>query len=542
MNSIKANNHMNSLVNICDLTIALFVVFFLTNYIPFMTHNSVSFLFSTPLLHRMVVILINLFLLGSVYLFIMKIVGFKDWLSRTRFKGLITISKNNPLTLIIILYIYFSLLYFLSSYLRHISINSGFDLAIFSQAIRNINIHGIQYSSIKGGISLLGDHFSPLLYLLGPLHSVCQTPAVLLFIQCILAMSSVFPLYLLSKRALTPNNLALILAIIVSFTIYLPLRNSMRFDFHPEVIAMPFFFWAFYFLHIKKSFAMFISLGIVLLSKESAALSVCAFGLYSIIAEKNMVSGIIIIIFSSLYFYLCVFYFIPFFSGQAYQYLGGNYLIWIDKGLVAFLNHFVSIETLSYLIKIMGPIGFLCLLSPTSLILGLPVLLQNLLSTNEATRSIFFQYTAFLTPAIFFALIMGIAKIKASNQSRLITYLLFMTIIFSGVSEWQVIRQSLNELSAEDRYVREFLSNLGEDLSLRTHEFYAPHAINRNELHIFENDHPREGGRNYARFSDVIFVDMKRFNERSEIEMKVLFNRGYKILSNQNGIVVMVQS
>ena len=83
--------------------------------------------------------------------------------------------------------------------LRHNSFESGFDMAIFVQAVWNTLKGNFLYSSIKGGICLLGDHFSPLLAILVLPYKLWSDPRLLLILQAVLAASSVFPLFLIAK-------------------------------------------------------------------------------------------------------------------------------------------------------------------------------------------------------------------------------------------------------------------------------------------------------------------------------------------------------
>ena len=68
----------------------------------------------------------------------------------------------------------------LSSWIRHEVFHTSFDMAIFVQAVWNTLQGNFLYSSIKGGICLLSDHFSPILVLLTVPYKLWTDPKCLL--------------------------------------------------------------------------------------------------------------------------------------------------------------------------------------------------------------------------------------------------------------------------------------------------------------------------------------------------------------------------
>ena len=117
----------------------------------------------------------------------------------------------------------------LSSWVRYETFHAGFDFAIFVQAVWNTAHGNFLYSSIKGGICLLGDHFSPLLAVLALPYTIWPDPKCLLLIQALAAASCVFPIDRLAKDRLQNQSLGVLFA--AAFLFYLPVINAVRFDF-----------------------------------------------------------------------------------------------------------------------------------------------------------------------------------------------------------------------------------------------------------------------------------------------------------------------
>ena len=67
---------------------------------------------------------------------------------------------------------------------------------------------------------------------------------------------------------------------------------------------------------------------------------------------------------------------------------------------------------LAYLWDLLSPLVFLPLLAPLILIAIVPELLLNMLSNDPSQYSIFYQYTAVITPFLIVAMIGGIARAR----------------------------------------------------------------------------------------------------------------------------------
>jgi uncharacterized membrane protein len=280
-------------------------------------------------------------------------------------------------------------------------------------------------------------------------------------------------------------------------------------------------------------------LAIALTAKENMATVAFAFGLYACIKqEKSLRFGVFWILASIVYFYAVVHFFIPKLSGAPYAYLDGNFASWLREGWRPFAKHIFQPSTFSYLAKIYGPLAFSSFFAPASFILTLPTLAQNLLSRNEMTRSIFFQYTATLTPFVFISSVMALSRLRVFR--RYAAYLILLTaVLMSGVSEVYPMRRQWITLTSHTSQVREILRKIPGEYSLRTHEFYAPHAANRKELHIFENNHPREGGSWKALHADYAVIDKELLAERYPAALRTLLENGYALDSESGGLAVL---
>ncbi len=455
--------------------------------------------------------------------------------------------KFRASTYVWFLFLLLSTVFVSSSIFRHRVFNSSFDFAIFAQAVWNTWKGNLLYSSIKGGICLLGDHFSPILIPLAPLYGIWADPQVLLVLQGIVGASSIFPLFLIAQKILKDNALALLFT--SSFAFYLPLRNAVRFDFHPELLGDPLICWAFYFVLIKRLRAASMCLAVTLITKETAFAPIAMFGFFCFQFFKFRRFGMIWFFVSIIYFIIIVKFLIPHFYGQEYFYLRGNYLAWKELGFAAFQKHILQPSTFTYLKKIFLPVGFLSFLSPSTFMLTWPILFQNLTTRNLMARSIYFQYTTFLTPFIFISAICGFRNalnwmtkhnLRFIKRPKLLLsyWLLGTTLLSSGVSEYYVIAQFKAQDSSHLAYLRSYFETVPASVSVRTHEFFAPHLAKRHELYIYENTHPKEGGSEKAQNADMVIIDRMLLGNDYERHLTDLRNRNYTLQHEHEGLFV----
>ena len=80
----------------------------------------------------------------------------------------------------------FATIYVLLSVYKHWHFGSGFDLAIFDQAVWHLSRFEIPASSIRGFPNLFGDHFHPILLVLAPLYRIAPAAETLIVTQAVL--------------------------------------------------------------------------------------------------------------------------------------------------------------------------------------------------------------------------------------------------------------------------------------------------------------------------------------------------------------------
>lgn len=517
---------------VLDVTIGLVLFIYLTGAQPFINDSLHALIQQKPWMHRLILTLITLLgILSGFALYFLKrnaLIAKDLWLDVAKW------GTDHPSVVVWGLFLVSSLVMSVSAITRHRVFHSSFDMAIFTQTVWNTMQGDWFYSSVKGGINLLADHFAPILALLAVPYRISPTPEFLLCLQAIAVFSSVFPLYGLAKHVLKIPSWAL--CFVLAFCLYLPVRSAVRFDFHPEVVTMPLLFLGFYLFALKRLGWASLCFFLALLSKENVPIVTFGIGFYACFFTSHRRFGTAWIIFSGLYFFLVTQIFMPALDRESINYLQANFFAWEEIGISALSKHLFNFSTIAYLAKIFLPVGFLSFLNPAVLVLTLPCLFQNLVLRNEIFRSIFHHYTALLTPFVFISAIYGLERLRFKRAG--ITVLLICSVLMSGVSEYYVMVQEASFYRPEFKTFEQIFAQIPSSASVRTHEFFAPHLANRKHLHIFENTHFREGGSEAALNSEYAILYQPLLHAPIESYRSSFLKSGYQLIREENGFHV----
>ena len=164
--------------------------------------------------------------------------------------------------------------------LRHEGFHSqGYDLALMSHVMKNlVTGNGLTSSLIVSGGGFLGHHFSPILYLIGPLYLFCPQPVTLFLVQSAAVAFAAVPLFLFAREYIGSIWVATALALTYLF---LPgLSEGVYAEFHTISFAPLLLFWlAWECLHTERS-RFWIPLVLILLVLENTFLYVIALAVF----------------------------------------------------------------------------------------------------------------------------------------------------------------------------------------------------------------------------------------------------------------------
>ena len=298
------------------------------------------------------------------------------------------------------------------------------DLGIMDQAIWN-TAHGyLMHQTIcntvsdtncigLNGISRFSIHVEPILFVISLLYLLIATPKLLLILQTLVIASGAFPAFWLARLRLRNEWAAAGIAIL-----YLLAPTQIQanvFDFHAVTFTIAFLMFLFYFLYIRKTIWVFVFAILAMACKEEIPLVIAFCGLWSVVFQGRWRSGFGVAVLAGAWT-LLNFEVLHFASPlghslltSRYAYLGNN-PIQIAKTLLfhpgtTIKQHVLETSHLFYIRTLFSSLAYLPLLAPWILILGLPTLAINLLSSDPQMYQGLFHYSAELTPILIFATI-----------------------------------------------------------------------------------------------------------------------------------------
>jgi uncharacterized membrane protein len=255
-------------------------------------------------------------------------------------------------------------------------------------------------------ISRFAIHFEPILIPLSLIYLIWPSVKALLALQVVVVASGVVPVWLLATRRL--RNPWWGVAFATLFLVYPPLVSAVTDDFHPETLAVTALLWAFYFLTVRRYRALIVCLALALLCKETLTLDVIGIGLFVALFHRRWRLGLGIALGAILTLALAL-GLMKVFSPVGHSPVTGRYSDLFHAPLATLLAMAHDSTRRAYFVKILGPVGFLPLLSPWMVAIALPSALLNLFSADPAMYSGGYQYNTDIAAVMIVAAIDGMA-------------------------------------------------------------------------------------------------------------------------------------
>ena len=454
----------------------------------------------------------------------------------------------------------------------------AFDLGIFAQAVWN-TLHGdFLFSSIKENINLMGDHVSPILLGTAPFYAMWPDPRMLVLLQALAAASSFFPLALIARDKLKDRSLVLIFLLMYFF--FQPMRAALHEDFHPEVLAEPFLWWAFFFLDRKQIKWFVLSLLIAVTGKENYLGIAFMLGFYAFVWKRLKFLGVLVMLGSAALLIWETKWLVPHLIGGAYFY-GANYSVMLSDPVHGVLLRILNPESLEYALKVFAPFLFLPFFHWATLVLICPVLFQNILSVNGCMRSFNYHYLTGMTPFLFISTIYSLnAVILRTTESRpknlggdpspvadglrmtrwvvalrsipvwlqknivLVGFaLLLISVLRSGPSEYWFYWNTHAHRSAHTDMIREKLGAIPRVARVMTHNTLIPQVCARKYVYQFSyNPRPTKAALAKDHAVDFVIWDRNYWEsgtEPLEASLKALQAGGYAVQFEQDGFYIL---
>ncbi|WP_104090445.1 DUF2079 domain-containing protein [Cryobacterium sp. N19] len=291
----------------------------------------------------------------------------------------------------------------------------SWDLGIFTQLARQYAALEAPIVTIKGeGFNLLGDHFHPLLVLLGPIFVVLPHAFTLLVVQN--------ALFGLAAAALTFAAIRLIGAFTgtlfgLAFAFSWGLQGAVEAQFHEIAFAVPLLALSLCAFLGRQWVACLLWAMPLVFVKEDLGLTVAALGIVLAVRSRHPL-GVWLAVWGVAWFALASLVILPLLNPNgAWAYSSSIDLLGILQDPAALFQPQKSVTVL--LLIVAG--GLIAVRSPLALVL-LPTLAWRFLSENSGYWGPTWQYSAVLMPILFAAALDGIALARGSLRGWLRGY------------------------------------------------------------------------------------------------------------------------
>ncbi len=440
------------------------------------------------------------------------------------------------------------------SCLRYISLHSTIaDLGFYENRIWQIAHNGnFEY--------LINGHFSPILFIHAIIYKVIPSTLTLLILQTVTIAVAAIPLFYLSIRCLKNNKVSLV--IVILFFLSTAVEYNNLFDFHPDHVFIALTLLCFYFLETNKKGWFLFTAVLSSLVKEPFLFGVAALGVYTAIRYKWYKTGIGLSLLSMTLFFIHAKIMLPHYyggtnpviesQGGSYSYLGNSFSgiikTFIGNPLIV-IKELINLKKVLFVYVLFVPLLLIPLLSPATLVLTLPSLAIQLLSTCPLHYTINNQYSASVIPIIFVSFVYGLKKLNTKKLSIAISSVCIVSVWFNitiGASPisylfWEYTK-TVNQysfknylVSSHSRKISIAISMIPEGVSVcAQNSVYTSRLAKRDIFYVFPYEYER---------ADYIILDEKRLkyvgdhidNEKYDILLKEI-PKTHTIVFQDDGI------
>lgn len=456
--------------------------------------------------------------------------------------------SNKALKITVIVCLLFTGLYIgVLTCLKQLNMGSpNFDDGIFAQMFYYMKTTGLPLTTCErdGLLSHFAVHTSPIFYLLLPGYFIFSSPLYLQVMQAVIIASGVIPVYLIAKNKGLSNKV--ILCICVAYSFFPANIGGAFYSFHENAFLTPLLLWFFYFYEKRKFLFMYIFAVLVFFVKEDAAIYIGVIALYMIVSRREFKHGGILLV-SAIVYFLTVLKLMDVFGLGSMDYRYENFLtnvsedslfmiiVNVFKNPGYLLTQILSLEKLQFLVYMLLPLGFLPFASRkyTRLVLLIPMLLVNLMSSYGYQHDIGFQYTFGVTGILFYLSLINLADMKGRFKK-------YLTSLAAAGSAFVFAFSMSGKLDYIDRYnngkdnierIYSVMEKIPDDASVITSTYFVVPLSQRD---IIYEDYYHENGEE----TEYVLVDTR--SSRSTEFVDKYEALGYTIIEQVPGAATLL--
>jgi Predicted membrane protein len=432
----------------------------------------------------------------------------------------------------------------------------GFDLGIYDQATWLLSRARDPFITVRG-LEAFGHHVNVILLVLAPFYRLGAGPHFLLIVQVAAQASGAAAVFLLARDRIGDRWLAVVLG-----AVYLlhPTSQWLVWEFfHPDAVAIGPLLFAYWAARERRWKWFACAALIAAMCKEDVALLLVVIGLLVAWRGERRI-GFGVSVGSLAWYVVATRVIIPWQNGIGPFYdsffgtLGTNPL----QVAMNSVRHPGSTwallrqrDRLEYLWRMLVPVAFVPVISPSSLAIAFPMLAVNLLSSFPYTRDPHFHYSALVLVGVMIATVEGVARLPSPQTRRVLVGVILATSVATTVAwgpspvgaeyrkgSWPLqadARQAVNEAA-----IREVPANAAVSASYS----FVPHLTHRVRVYEFpvpwrdvnwgvRGEHLDDPGE-----VQWIVVDRRVLDSDGETLLKDLLHYEFRVRSDRDDVLV----
>jgi uncharacterized membrane protein len=297
----------------------------------------------------------------------------------------------------------------------------SWDLGLFTEAVKQYaHLHAPIVDARGPGFDLLGEHFHPILALLGPFFAIKPSPVTLLLAQALLFASSIVPVTSLARERLGSRAGYVVGA---AYGASFGLVQAVDFDFHELAFAAPLIALALLaLLRDRDRLLIAACVGLLCTKEEFGVTVVLPLGLAWMLRDRarwrrRLPLAVLGVVASMVQ----IFWLIPALNpNHVYGFLTGVGTAGSEGNAEGLGQLFADLGGKIHLLVLLGlATAFASLLSPLAL-LAIPDLLMRFASSDTAYWGTLYHYNSVLMPILFVAAIDGLSRHQVSRRLQLL--------------------------------------------------------------------------------------------------------------------------
>ena len=474
---------------------------------------------------------------------------------------------------------------------RHATLNTfAADLSYIDQPMWN-TLHGRFLERTLGAIQAprVAEHFEPVLLPLSLVYLVWDDVRAMLIIQSLALALGALPVFWIARRTFA-NHVRhaewVALAFSLAFLLSPSLQAANVADFHADPLVVTPFLFAFWYGTERRWRPMWAWAILVMAGKENLPTLTGMLGLFFILSDPAFRAawrpsvarrtfgdrlrcafsgaanhGLGLLVVSVVWFAIATFVIVAPLARQYYGtngpiYLASRYVFdgpggWLPNALAALREP----ARLAYLGGLFGAVGWLALLAPEYLLLGLPVLVANTFSNFPGQYSGEQHYSAPLVPVFAIAAIYGARRLQRiverqipfrltpyATNTAVVAILGVTWLVFSAGSAqvdrgWTPLARFFQwpAYTAHDATLDRLISQVPADAAVSATPAVHPHLAHREKIYVY----PELGDASYVLVDAAGVTGMQATDLKSSVEQ--LVNGGFGVVDAADGYLLLAK-